>query len=509
MNYLCKNKSTILLGISFISGFSIMAAEISASRLLAPYFGTSVFVWTNIIGVIMLALSAGYFFGGKLADRMPHFNALLKLLFFAGFLFLLIPIITAPLIAATSLKVSSLQSPYETIFLSSLIFTVILFFFPILILGMTSPFIMRLYLLQKKTQPGTSIGLVSATSTIGSILGTFLPTLYFIPNFGTKITINIFALSLICIGIFGFKKRKFFFFALAAVLIVILLSKNVTALKSRDSIFENESAYQFIKVRRDLFGTNFLSVNEGRGVQSIYNKNSILTGYYFDYFNVLPNLIDSKDSKKILIVGLSGGTVATQLRHFYGENVTVDGVEIDPEIINVAKKYFAIENAAVNIINSDGRIFLQENEKVYDLIIVDAYAQEFYIPWTLTTREFWQLTNTNLSRDGILALNISSIDSNSKLLRAITNTLSSVFTHAYLTNTKEGSMNYILTAANRPLDFNQIELTESQATLEKISFAYENHTEQILHNSKQPILTDDKAPVEKLTDQMLAEYSKK
>ncbi|NTV40797.1 MAG: fused MFS/spermidine synthase [Candidatus Moranbacteria bacterium] len=501
------NKNFFLLLVSFVSGLSIMAMEISASRLLAPHFGTSVFIWTNIIGVVMVALSLGYYFGGKLADRIPKIDFLLKLIFSAGFLFLTIPLIIKPLVSLIDFKNLGLASSSMIIFISSLVFTTILFAVPLFLLGMTSPFIIKLYLADENEKTGSSVGLVSAISTIGSILGTFLPTLYLIPSLGTKATINIFALILIILGIFGFKKNKFNFLILLAVFGIFLFFNNLPIKKQAGLIFEDESAYQYITVKRDNNGTNYLSTNEGLGIQSVYNAKKTLTGYYFDYVNVLPYLINAENPKKVLIIGLCGGTLANQLHHFFPEETIIDGVEIDPVIINAAKKYFAIEDTQTTIFNSDGRMFLKNNSKKYDLMVVDAYSHEFYIPWTLTTKEFWESAKRSLSENGIIAINVNSETPDSQLLKSISNTMASVFPNTYVTPINNGGINYVLTAAKTPIDFeNATKLTENQQ-LKNLSLAYgKNLTKQVAFNENEMILTDDKAPVDFMTDHMVLDY---
>ncbi|HNX10963.1 MAG TPA: fused MFS/spermidine synthase [bacterium] len=503
-----KNKNRFLLIVAFVSGFCIMAMEISASRLLAPYFGTSIFVWTNIIGIVMVALSLGYYFGGKLADRIPKIELLLKLIFSAGCLFLIVPLIIKPLSSMIDLGSLGLHSSAAIIFISSLLLTTILFALPLILLGMVSPFIIKLFLLEKDNQVGESAGRVSAVSTIGSILGTFLPTLLLIPVWGTRATINIFALILIALGSLGFRKKKTNLLFLA-VLTPAFYFSGAQINTQPESIFEDESAYQYINIRQDAQGTKYLSVNEGAGIQSVYNSERALTGYYYDYLNVLPYLLKSEEPKKVLIVGLCGGTIANQLSHFFPGELEIDGVEIDPKIINAAQKYFNINQTNTQIYNADGRMFLAGNSKKYDLIIVDAYAQEFYIPWTLTTQEFWGLVKENLTPTGIMAINVNSVSPSSRLLKSIANTMASVFPNTYITPIKDGNINYVLTASRQPLNFSDLTEAVENNELKSLAWSYQNNTEKIGYDANAMILTDDRAPVEFLTDSMALDYLKK
>jgi spermidine synthase len=502
-----KKKQKFLLFIAFISGFAIMAMEISASRLLAPYFGTSIFVWTNIIGVVMVALSLGYYFGGKLADRTPDIKMLLKLIFSAGCLFLVVPWLIKPLSLAINLSALGFKSSSVIIFVSSLILAAVLFAFPLFLLGMVSPFIIKLYLSEKSDDVGASAGRVSAVSTIGSILGTFLPTLFFIPVLGTKTTIAIFASILIILGSLGFKKNKFSILGLVVLSIALYFSGFVRINNNSDTIFEDESAYQYLSVREDQAGTRYLSVNEGLGTQSVYNSQKVLTGFYYDYFNILPYL-NQKSPKKVLIIGLCGGTIANQLSYFFPGQVQIDGVEIDPKVIEAAKKYFGVEADPMTIYNADGRMFLQNNSKKYDLIIVDAYAQELYIPWTLTTKEFWSLVEKSLSADGVMAINVNSVTPDSRLLKSISNTIASVFPETYITPIEDGGINYILTASKQPLDFSALVVAVENPRLKDLAWSYEYSTRQIGYDQTAMVLTDDRAPVEFMTDSMALDFLK-
>ncbi|EKD58702.1 MAG: spermine synthase [uncultured bacterium] len=504
-----KSGNNSLLAIAFISGFSIMAIEIAASRLLAPHFGTSIFVWTNIIGVVMVSLSLGYYFGGKLSDKNPSKAILLKILFLAGFLLLIIPVIVSPLASNVNARIVTMSSSTVVIFYASLLVTIILFAVPLFLLGMANPFIVKLYLLEKSDNVGESVGLITAISTVGSILGTFLPTLYFIPTIGTKATIYFFSSCLIIVGCLGFKKMKYRFIALAIAISMGIFYAEIDEDKRSNIIFQKDSAYQYFNVKQDLFGTNYLSINSGMGFQSIYNKERILTGAYYDYFSVLPYLIEKAEPKNVLIIGLCGGTIANQLNHFFSKEVKIDGVEIDAEIIDVAKKYFAVDPTVTTIFNSDGRMFLRSSFKKYDLIIIDAYAQEFYVPWTMTTEEFWRLAKEHLTAQGMVAINLNSTAPDSPLLAAISNTMASVFNFTSVTYIDNNGINYVLTASEKPVDFDNLVQATKDDQLKAIASAYKNSTRKVVFSEDSVLLTDDMAPVEFMTEGMILNYLKK
>lgn len=485
-----------------------MAMEISASRLLAPYFGTSLFVWTNIIGIVLIALSCGYYFGGKLADRVPQLNILLRLILAAGILFLIIPWIIKPLTSFIDISTLTNQPASVAIFISSLVVTAICFSLPLFLLGMVSPYVIKLYSISHESHIGELAGKVFAVSTVGSILGTFLPTLYFIPVLGTRATINIFAIILILVGSLSFKNNKSRLAALVLLPLAIISFTKTTIKDSPDLIFEDESAYQYISVIQDREGIKYLLFNEGGGIQSIYDSNRILTDSYYDYFNILPYLIESDKTKRALIIGLAGGTVANQLHYFFGEDIEIEGVEIDKKVIDVAQKYFSLDESIVKIYNQDGRIFLRNTSEKYDIIIVDAYRDELYIPWTLTTLEFWSLIKDRLAKEGIVAININSVFRESDLLNSVSNTMASVFNNTYITKTQAGVWNYMITASQNQLDFKSIANLISDKELQDLAAVFINRAEIVKYDDQHMVLTDNRAPIEFMTEMMGLDYLK-
>lgn len=514
-----KTYKIYLLIISFTCGLAIMALEVSSSRLLAPYFGASLFVWTNIIGVVMAALAAGYYFGGKLADKRPDLNNLLALIAIAGIIFLFIPWLIKPAASSiSSIGAASITSASVGIFFGSLIITLALFFLPLMLLGMVSPYVIKLYP-SEPAEMGRTAGDIFAISTIGSILGTFLPTLWFIPVFGTKATIALFAVILIALAFFGLAVKKFTLFFLVLSVISLISISSFSIKSSAGVIFEDESAYQYFQITDGQDSNRYLVFNEGLGVQSVYNKEKILTdGMYYDYFNVLPYLTGQRKqpfdpfnefrAKQALIIGLAGGTVSRQFNYF-SPDIKVDGVELDAKVIAAAKKYLELDNRNLTIYNQDGRIFLQYVNKKYDIVIVDAYSHEMYIPWTMTTAEFWQLIENKLSKDGLVAINVNATSDKSEILSVISNTMASVFNYVYVVgiNGNEAG-NYMIMAGNKNVDFTQLPNIVINSQLFDITRQVAANVKQVKFNPASMILTDDRAPVEMMTDKMIFQYFK-
>jgi spermidine synthase len=477
--------------LAFFSGMCIMAVELAASRLVAPYFGTSTFVWTNIIGVIMIALSVGYIIGGRLADRRPQIEVLLKLLLLASLLLFAIPFV-APSLAGTIISVmKTFHSSFSFIFFGSLTTIALLFSLPVVIMGMTSPFLIRI--IARGDRIGGSAGHIFGISTIGSIVGTFLPVLVFIPAFGTGKTILFFAALQCVVTLMGFAGWKYSLFSI--VVIVPFLFPVPRPREVKGEIYSTESAYEYIEVR-DHDPYRYLVYNDGIGFQTAMRKDNILTGFYYDYFSLLPYLL-KRPAENALLIGLGGGIIANQL-HYFHPRITIAAAEIDPKVIHVARKYFHLAST-VKVFNQDGRIFetLGKNES-YDIVIIDAYSRQLYIPFHLTTAEFFGQVKRTLTDQGIVAMNVAAFDNSSELIRSIANTLHRVFAHVYQIGIPNTFSNIVL-ASEEPIDFNS--LVRSVGTkLQDIGTYTVGDAREIAYDGRYPSLTDDKAPVELMID---------
>jgi spermidine synthase len=481
---------SFLLATAFISGMTIMALEMSASRLIAPYFGTSLFVWTNIIGITMISLSIGYYYGGKIADRRTEKGLLYSSLAATGAFTVFIPFI-APFVMSLSLK--AIKTGNTGIFYGSLIGTVLLFAPPITALAGVTPFVIRLTGGDEVTS-GYTAGRVFSVSTVGSIIGTFLPVLLLIPVIGTKNTILFFGVVLLFLGLTGLGKKKK---AGLAVLILTLAFFTGTAKPGEGVIFEKESIHNYIQViERD--GVRYLKLNEGYAYHSIYNENSVTVGGIWDYFNILPLL--NSDAENALIIGLAGGTVAREYRHFFPQ-IKIDGVEIDGDIIQAGRDFFDMAGPNLRAHHMDGRSYLSSVDKSYDIIIVDAYKQP-YIPFHLTTLEFFSEVDEHLNKKGVVAINVASLSGDAPVLRMLKNTMAGIFEYVYVM-TPQGSLNYLVIASQEELSF---DLESDNPALAEIAAQAKHRLEHVEFNSEILVLTDDRAPVEMYTDMMIFKY---
>lgn len=478
--------------LAFFSGMCIMSVELSASRLMAPFFGTSTYVWTNIIGIIMIALSLGYLFGGKIADRRPYLDVLLWMILSACAFLFLVPFVTPSLVRWIMSAIDDINSSFLFLFIGSLIAIALLFSVPIFILGMTSPFLIRLT--ATADHIGKSSGHIFAISTIGSIIGTFLPVLVFIPLIGTAKTIIFFTLVLFLVTVAGFSRRKYYLLFPLGIIFFFLTPP--ASRSNLNIVHSTESSYQYIEVLDDKC-CRYLAYNDGAGFQTVLRRDGVLSGYYFDYYSVLPLLLN-ESAVNVLLIGLGGGTIADQLFYFYQGDMQVDAVEVDPKVIDISKRYFFLD-PRTHVYNQDGRIFLRKTAKKYDIIITDAYIQQIYIPFHLVTREFFQEVKARLERRGIMAMNVNASGQNSRLLKALINTLSLVFANVYEIKEPAGDYNYIIIASDSEIDFRRLERGFGTGLQTLARYCLLNN-KKVGSDPMFLAFTDDKAPIEYMVD---------
>lgn len=491
-------KKLFWLWVAFITGATGLGLEISAARLLAPHFGSSTVVWSSIIGVVLLALSAGYFIGGKLAERNLSEIILLRIILVSG-----IFTICIPLFAPGFLDILSKQMLAQHIGLfligGSVLASLLLFGLPVFLLGCTSPYLLAL-LTTKLGHVGSTSGQLLAVSTIGALFGTFLPTLLLIPGMGTRYTIISFGCVLILTGLPGMEtiKQKT---ALIGIIVCVILGSSYIAPQLKTTLAQAESKYQYIAVTEKVPGIRYMQFDAGFGVQSVYNPSALATGLYYDYASILPSLLNpSQDApKRILIIGLAGGTIPRQLHALYGNTILMDAVEIDATSTKLAKQYMGLEDVPLTIYDQDGRLFLSQTQNKYDFIYVDAYQNELQIPWPLTTQEFWREVQNHLSTSGIAAMNIAALGTKqSSLVSNITNTQTTVFPHVYesaLENRRNAS--HLVVMAKNALNFSTLLSAQQIPASFSASAGYLSQVmQQRAFNKNEHILTDDKAPLE-------------
>lgn len=491
----------------FFSGMAVMAVELGASRLLAPYFSSSQIVWTIIIGTIMIAMALGNLYGGRSADKEPDPDRLYKRLLIAAVWIAAIPVIGRYVIVGISgVLVVAVNNNF--LIIAAFLACMLLFVFPLFLLGTVTPSLAR-YTVDSLDDSGRTVGNLGAFNTVGSIIGTFLPTFVTIPAVGTSVTFLIFSGILLVLALVYFisKKAKPAACIISAVLFVLFSiagSGQSFAFWEDDLTYEGESVYNYLQVKED-DDSVILSTNVLFGVQSIMKKDSSLTGMYYDYAMAAPVMADvvNKAHADILILGMGTGTYAGQcLRYF--DNIEIDGVEIDEKITYLAEEYFNLPQE-VNVTTYDGRAYLQAVDKKYDVIMVDAY-RDITIPFQMSSAEFFTLVRDHLTDDGVMVVNLNMYsESEGNINEYICDTIASVFPEVFTVEV-EGSTNCELFAssdADMKGKLVQNSSYISDTKLRSLMGAIESN--MTAYEGKGRLFTDDKAAVELLGMQVIDE----
>ncbi len=440
-----------LLFTVFVSGMTTLAAELAASRLIGNVFGTSNLVWASIIGLILIYLTAGYFLGGRWADKNPVPSAMYRVLAWGAFTLGLVPFIAGPVLRTAASAFEGLQ---VGVLAGSFIAVLILFVVPITLLGSISPFAIRLSV-EDPGSAGVVSGTIYAISTLGSFIGTFLPTLVTIPAIGTKNTFLVFSLFLLFValaglGRFASRRQMLVHMWMPVVLALAALVSSRQAIKNNTGqVYESESAYNYIQVQQ-VNGYTLLRLNEGQGIHSIYNPDTLSYGGPWELFMVGPYFNPGErpaDVKRMAIIGLAAGTAARQATAVY-HGLPIDGFEIDPRIVEVGRKYFDMNMSNLNVHVEDGRLGLEQSPELYDIIAVDAYRPP-YIPPQMTTREFFQICADRLKNKGVLTLNAASVPGDRRLINGLATTMNAVFPSVYIVDIP-GSLNTMIYATRQP-----------------------------------------------------------
>ncbi len=495
-----------------------LAIELSASRLLGSVFGNSNLVWANVIGLMLLYLTVGYFLGGRLADRFPRADVLLRLILWAAFLSGLIPLVARPIISRAAQAVFGAEAALA---LGSFIVILILFSIPVTLLGTVSPFVIRLAMTEI-ADSGKVAGQVYAISTLGSLLGTFLPVLVTIPQFGTTRTFLFFSSLLFAVAFIALWRTNRRAALPYAVLPFILALPAGVALGSplrpaapgASLKYAGESAYNYIQVQEDSEGYRYLYLNEGQGVHSLWHETEVFFGGTWDYFLAAPYFNEAPfradEVRSLLLIGSAAGTVARQHTTVYGD-MTIDGIELDPEIVAVGAEYFDMNESTMPQLKThigDGRYLLTRIEQQYTVIAIDAYRPP-YIPWHLTTVEFFSEAKAHLTEDGVVAINVGRTDTDRRLVDALSRTLLEVFPSVHAIDVPQ-SFNSILVATNLPTNDSNLRANLDYPVDAVDPVLYEllaKAAENIVPLGESDIVfTDDRAPVETLVDSIVLDF---
>jgi spermidine synthase len=484
-----------LAALVFGAGTGSLATEIAASRMLAPYFGSSTIVWANLIGIVLAGLALGYWLGGRLADRRPKGRLLGVIVLAAALWVAMTPFVARPFLDAA---VGNLDDASAGAVIGSF-FAVLLLFAPaVVLLGMVSPFAIRLALTDVETA-GAVAGRFYALSTFGSLLGTFVPALISIPLVGTQRTL-LGTAALLAVSASFLLGRKVVVLAAAIAALVAVPPGAVKA--EAGLLHEEDSLYQFIQVIERDDGRRLLRLNEGVAVHSVWRDDTVLTGGVWDAFLALPPLLD-RPLRSVAILGNAGGTTARAMGVYYPD-ARIDGVELDPAVSDVGREFFGMEdNPKLTVHDADARPFLRRTDRRYDLIIVDAYHQP-YVPFYLATREFFRLARERLTPGGMLALNVAAVPEDNRLLDGISGTLAHEFD--FVSVWPALRFNKILIGFDRPRPVPRVVLGDVAVELRPLVKLLVRQLRPVAERLERP-WTDDRAPVEWVTDRMIVEYA--
>jgi len=502
-----------------------MAVEMLAARLIAPFYGTSLLVWTVLLFSILLALTIGYWWGGRRADRDPRVEPLAVTLLTASVLLSVGPFVALAWLQYCG-RVGTLPAHA-----AALLGTVVLLCVPVSLLGSVGPYVIRLRA-KDPTLMGTGAGAILGLSTIGSIAGTYLPALFGIPKLKT---IGSFLALGALVGLAALLSSRAGGVRMAAlglglILPAVLSQYNYGLLRpSPGVVFEGESVYNTVQIKEHTiteighkpYKRVMLILNEGYAVHSITTDDDAwsypLVGSVWDYMGLLPTLSQPPGPRlDVAIVGLAGGTVARELLAFHKGiyETHIEGAEIDPMIIGLSRDYFRLPEEVIAHAQ-DGRAFLTRSQQAYDLIVTDAYRQP-YIPFHLTTREYFSVVRSRLKPRGICSINVGSTGPKEALLSKILATMESVFAEVYLFEVPRVTplfANYLVVASREkgviksPLDRSR---TLAARVASRFPQAPVNAVLGIWAQNLHPsvgtdatVLTDDRADVENLVHSMI------
>jgi spermidine synthase len=392
-----------LYGIVFITGACVLVIEVLATRILTPYFGTTIFTISSVIGVVLAALSAGYYIGGRIADKAPNEKILFNTILISGFSVFGLQIINLYILPIGGYLLSMTVGPP--------VFSILLFFLPAFLLGTVSPYIVTL---QHKRRSDEGVGKISGNvffwGTIGSLLGTFLAGFYLIPTFGIKNIITGIALILITLGLLGLnslwaKKGKAPKLMIVLMLIIFSVWLSREATTPEKVIFSKDGKYDRIQIiDTEYNGSPARILMQDATLESAIYTSNRETAFAFNNYYELYKLVRPSIDRALVIGG--GAMTIPRLIIENSPETEVEVVEIEPALFDISHKYFNVpKDERLHEIVEDGRRYLHSSTQEYDLIYLDAY-RGWSVPAHLTTIEFLELAKQRLSKDGVLIANL-------------------------------------------------------------------------------------------------------
>jgi spermidine synthase len=478
----------------FITGAVILVLEILGTRIIAPYYGTTVYVWSALIAVTLLALTAGYFLGGWISDKRPNFDLLYFIILAAAAAVFTIPFMAPGILKATN----GLGARAGSFTSAAVLFTV-----PLLLLGMASPFAVKLSISELK-DAGLTTGSLYGVSTIGSFIGAIVTGFFLIPAIGIKAIIDIMTALLVLVSLSWFiavKRKKVPVTLLLVILSIIAVkphSEDLAYRRNSKVLLDRQTLYSKLKVVDYIDRYRGLVIDNA--LQTIYDKETKDTAIgYIKMFAAAST--QRKGIKTALSIGLGGGAID---RIFRDKGISVDNVEIDPAVVEIAKEYFNFDG---KVIIDDGRHYIRNTKKTYDLIVLDAY-NGFSVAQFLLSKEAFEEMKKILNPGGLLLINtVGKLKNDGKggtpadrLVLAVNSTLKGVFTDVNVISDSFGISNYIYSASDGPLD--------AAAGLNSVKNTGETVKDYIAVNIRKNgiMVTDNYNPVESLTYDIIEDW---
>ena len=501
----------------FAGGVTTLAIEFTTSRMLQTIYGTSNIVWANVIGFVLLCLTMGYFLGGRLADRYPQEPVFYGLVSAAGFSSVFFLLLMSVLLKQSAAYLAVMNVGAVA---GSLLAVTAALLVPITLLGCLSPFAIRLGV-QDVSEAGRVSGQIYAISTMGSLLGTYLPVLFVIPLAGSRLTAVFFGSFLLVVGLIGWwfstrgQSGRLALFILPILLVPIVLAWGTGAIKeTSNQIYEVETAYNYVEVIR-VEDCNYLLLNEGQAYHSFYCDGGrvpqvsvwsiMLAAPFFNSPEMMAGYEHEVD--RVAVIGLAAGSIPKQYVRVFPA-VSVTGIELDAGIVQAGYDYFDLADERIEVVVGDGRYELNRLDEQYDVITIDAYKVP-YIPWHLTTQEFFAEVQGKLTERGVVAINVGRVPQDRRLVEALTHTMSQVFPSVHTVDVPS-TLNTILFATVEPTEFDHV-----QAGLERLPSGSDPLLEQVLQMTvanqvptvaSEVLFTDERAPVETLIDSLVLRF---
>jgi len=490
------NERRLIFAIAAVVGAASLGSEIAGARLMAPWFGASTIVWANTIATVLVALSVGYWFGGRLADRDPTLRGLSRVVLVGAVLLAAVPFVAGPFLRVS---VQALDRVEAGAFVGSLVAVLVLLAVPVLVMGTVAPYAVRLCV-RSVGEAGEVAGRLYAVSTVGSLAGVFLSALLLIPVVGTRRTFLAFALALALVALPGLARVAVAVPAAIALLIVIPVG-TIKPAQGATVIWERETDYQYARAVQYPDGERLLELNEGQAVHSTYTPGRWLTGNYWDEALVLPFAARPRPPASVAVLGNAAGTVARAYGHYF-PRTRVDGVEIDGELTRIGRERFGLAGPNLHLHTADARPFLRSSDRRWDAILVDAYRQP-YIPFYLTTKEFFELVRDRLAPGGVVMVNVGHPEESDELEKTLSATMGEAFSTVLRDPSQE--VNTVLLGTSAPASAAGIDRAAARGAIPRalVPTAREAAARLAPALPGGEVYTDDRAPVEWLIDESI------